>query len=186
MNGAPLSATLVRGGAFFAFASAYWAMLPLIARQVLDGGPTLYGILLASVGWCSRRRAETAAFSQGAGRRPDRGGRDHWDRYCPRGLCSCPEPGHSSARVRACWCELDRGALFARRLGPDGTTGLGAGARPFHLPHRRLRRNVGKQPSLGPGRERRGHPRCASGRHCRSIAAESADLACEARPRGKP
>ena len=50
MNSAPLKATLVRAAAFFAFASAYWAMLPLIARQVLNGGPTLYGILLASVG----------------------------------------------------------------------------------------------------------------------------------------
>lgn len=50
MNSTPLKSTLLRAAAFFAFASAYWAMLPLIARQVLDGGPTLYGILLASVG----------------------------------------------------------------------------------------------------------------------------------------
>lgn len=50
INSGPLRATLVRAAAFFAFASAYWAMLPLIARNVLDGGPTLYGILLASVG----------------------------------------------------------------------------------------------------------------------------------------
>ena len=49
-NSAPLKATLIRAGSFFAFASAYWAMLPLIARQVLEGGPTLYGLLLASVG----------------------------------------------------------------------------------------------------------------------------------------
>ena len=46
----PLQATLLRAAAFFVFASAYWAMLPLIARQVLDGGPTLYGVLLAAVG----------------------------------------------------------------------------------------------------------------------------------------
>ena len=46
----PLQATLVRAGAFFIFASAYWAMLPLIARDVLAGGPTLYGILLGAVG----------------------------------------------------------------------------------------------------------------------------------------
>lgn len=50
VNSGPLKATLVRAGSFFAFASAYWAMLPLIARQVLEGGPTLYGVLLASVG----------------------------------------------------------------------------------------------------------------------------------------
>lgn len=49
-NSGPLRATLVRAAAFFTFASAYWAMLPLIARQVLDGGPSLYGILLGAVG----------------------------------------------------------------------------------------------------------------------------------------
>jgi hypothetical protein len=40
----------VRALAFFAFASAYWALLPLIARDLLDGGPQLYGILLACIG----------------------------------------------------------------------------------------------------------------------------------------
>ncbi|MEM7053665.1 MAG: MFS transporter, partial [Pseudomonadota bacterium] len=49
-NSLPVRSTLVRAGAFFLFASAYWAMLPLIARQVLEGGPTLYGLLLAAVG----------------------------------------------------------------------------------------------------------------------------------------
>jgi len=46
----PMRATLARAVAFFLFASAYWALLPLIARQLLDGGPTLYGLLLGSVG----------------------------------------------------------------------------------------------------------------------------------------
>ncbi|SMF03766.1 Predicted arabinose efflux permease, MFS family [Tistlia consotensis] len=50
LRSAPLRATLLRAGGFFLFASAYWAMLPLIARQVLAGGPGLYGILLGSVG----------------------------------------------------------------------------------------------------------------------------------------
>lgn len=49
-NSRPLKATLVRAGAFFLFASALWAMLPLVARELLNGGPTLYGLLLASVG----------------------------------------------------------------------------------------------------------------------------------------
>lgn len=50
LNSGPLQATLARAAAFFLFASAYWAMLPLVARDILDGGPTLYGLLLASVG----------------------------------------------------------------------------------------------------------------------------------------
>src|ERR1700722_15945896 len=37
-----LTATLIRAGAFFLFASAYWALLPLVARQQPDSGPTLY------------------------------------------------------------------------------------------------------------------------------------------------
>ncbi|MEO0679163.1 MAG: MFS transporter, partial [Pseudomonadota bacterium] len=50
VNSPALRATLVRAAAFFVFASAFWAMLPLVARDVLGGGPTLYGVLLAAVG----------------------------------------------------------------------------------------------------------------------------------------
>lgn len=49
-NSAPLKATLIRALAFFLFASALWALLPLIARELLNGGATLYGYLLASIG----------------------------------------------------------------------------------------------------------------------------------------
>jgi MFS family permease len=49
-DSAPLKATLLRVVAFFAFASAYWALLPLIARQRLDGGSQLYGVLVACIG----------------------------------------------------------------------------------------------------------------------------------------
>ena len=45
-----LRATLVRAFAFFLFASAYWALLPLVARNRLDGGPQLYGVLLGAIG----------------------------------------------------------------------------------------------------------------------------------------
>lgn len=46
----PLKRTILRAITFFAFASAYWAMLPLIARDVLGGGSGLYGLLLGCVG----------------------------------------------------------------------------------------------------------------------------------------
>lgn len=46
----PLRLVLVRAVGFFLFASAFWAMLPLVAREVLNGGAALYGTLLASVG----------------------------------------------------------------------------------------------------------------------------------------
>ena len=47
---AHLRATLIRAFAFFVFASAYWALLPLIARNQVAGGPALYGFLLAAIG----------------------------------------------------------------------------------------------------------------------------------------
>jgi len=47
---AALRATLARACTFFLFASAYWALLPLIARTQLGGGAELYGGLVACVG----------------------------------------------------------------------------------------------------------------------------------------
>ena len=49
-NNAHLRSTLLRACAFFLFASAYWALLPLIARNQVAGGPTLYGLLLGAIG----------------------------------------------------------------------------------------------------------------------------------------
>jgi len=45
-----LGATLVRALAFFPFASAYWALLPLIARNQMNNGPEVYGALLGAIG----------------------------------------------------------------------------------------------------------------------------------------
>ena len=47
MNGC---ATLMRVLAFFPFASAFMALLPLLARQQISGGPQTYGILLGAIG----------------------------------------------------------------------------------------------------------------------------------------
>jgi MFS family permease len=49
-NNKHLKATLVQSAGFFLFASAYWALLPVLARSQLHGGPTLYGVLLGSIG----------------------------------------------------------------------------------------------------------------------------------------
>ena len=46
----PMLATLFRAIAFFLFASAYWSLLPLIARGAEAGGSTLYGTLMALIG----------------------------------------------------------------------------------------------------------------------------------------
>lgn len=51
IKGAPaLQRVLLKSSAFFVFASAAWALLPLIARVQLQSGSTGYGILLAMLG----------------------------------------------------------------------------------------------------------------------------------------
>jgi MFS family permease len=45
-----LRATIARAAGFFVFASAYWALLPLLARIQLSGGARLYGLLLGAIG----------------------------------------------------------------------------------------------------------------------------------------
>lgn len=45
-----LASTLARALAFFIFASAYWALLPLVARSQIASGPELYGALLGAIG----------------------------------------------------------------------------------------------------------------------------------------
>lgn len=45
-----LKNTLLRSALFYVFGSCYWALLPLIARQQLSGGPKLFGILVGCIG----------------------------------------------------------------------------------------------------------------------------------------
>jgi MFS family permease len=49
-NHAPLRAALVHAMGFFLSASAYWALLPVLARSQLKGGASLYGVLLGVLG----------------------------------------------------------------------------------------------------------------------------------------
>ena len=49
-NNPQLMATLIRAVAFFLIASAYWALLPLVTRDQVAGGPDLYGYLLGTIG----------------------------------------------------------------------------------------------------------------------------------------
>jgi len=49
-NNPHLRGTIFRAAGFFLFASAYWALLPLVARTQIAGGPKLYGVLLGFIG----------------------------------------------------------------------------------------------------------------------------------------
>lgn len=45
-----LQRVLLRAALFFALASAAWALLPLVGRQLLGGGAAFYGVMLGAVG----------------------------------------------------------------------------------------------------------------------------------------
>jgi MFS family permease len=49
-NNRDIDSTLIRALAFFPFASAYWALLPLVARTQIHNGPEVYGVLLGMIG----------------------------------------------------------------------------------------------------------------------------------------
>jgi len=49
-NNRDMDATLIRACAFFLFGSAYWALLPLVARNQMHNGPAIYGVLLGMIG----------------------------------------------------------------------------------------------------------------------------------------
>ena len=50
MHAHALQVVLIRGGAFFVFASATWSLFPLIVRRELGRGPEVYGLLLTCIG----------------------------------------------------------------------------------------------------------------------------------------
>jgi len=50
MHARALQIVLIRGGAFFVFASATWSLFPLIVRRELGRGPETYGLLLTCIG----------------------------------------------------------------------------------------------------------------------------------------
>jgi MFS family permease len=50
MHTRPLQNVLIRGIAFFVFASATWSLFPLIVRRELGRGPEVYGLLLTCIG----------------------------------------------------------------------------------------------------------------------------------------
>jgi len=50
MHTRSLQAVLIRGLAFFIFASATWSLFPLIVRRELGRGPEIYGLLLTCIG----------------------------------------------------------------------------------------------------------------------------------------
>jgi hypothetical protein len=86
---------LVRSAAFGLGASAIMALLPLVAKVLIGGGPVTYGLLLGAF----RRRSDRRR-SWGCALAPDAVDRGHR----PLGrLRSCARRRRSSVSARNCW-----------------------------------------------------------------------------------
>ena len=125
-----LQRVLLRALAFFPFASAVWALLPLVASRELGGDARLYGALLGCIGVGAVTAAlllpafHPAAFqgpTGGARLPPLRGGRG-----IHLGTPQCLGRGARHAGGRRL---LDGGSILDAGGGADGTPALGAGPR---------------------------------------------------------
>ena len=106
-----LRATLIRAAGFFLFASAYWALLPLVSREQIGGGPGLYGVLLGVIGASAVGGAFFLPFLKA--------------KLGPDGLMSLgalrnrPRAGHGAPCERDGRCIVDRGAGDVERVRPS-------------------------------------------------------------------
>ncbi len=170
-NNRDIDATLIRAVAFFPFASAYWALLPLVARTQMHNGPEVYGILLGMVG-AGSLLGSFALKSLKARLGPDR-------------LATLGTVGtilalglYGAARepVVAALASLIAGRVLDHddddpvRLGAGGVAGVGARPGPGDFSDRVFRRNDARQRGLGQGRQPRGSahrpfPRCRGRGH---------------------
>ena len=113
--------------AFFPFASAYLALLPLVARHLISDGPQLYGILLAAIGvgtvggsliirWLKDELGPDRLVA--AGSLPSTIGSPLMPSTCTKGYCwpgfpvSAPQPRSSAPRAG----ELDAFLELLRKL----------------------------------------------------------------------
>ena len=178
----PLRATLGRAVAFFLFASAYWALLPLIARGLLGGGPELYGILLGCVG---------AGAVGGALFLPKLKALLGPDRLVAAGtlgmalvliVLATIANDYAAAAVSLSGRRLlDRRPLEPQRLGAGGAAGMGAGQRALDLPDRLLWCHERRQRHLGTHGRGAWHSADIARRGGRGRSCDRAVVALEAR-----
>ena len=170
-NNRDIDATLIRALAFFPFASAYWALLPLVARTQMHNGPEVYGVLLGMVG-AGSLLGSFALKSLKARLGPDRlatlGTCRHDTRS--RAVWRCARAGRRGAREPDCGRVLDHDDDDAVRLSAGGVAGVGARPGPGDFSDSVFRRNDARQRGLGQGRQPRGSahrpfPRCRGRGH---------------------
>ena len=150
VNNEWLRATLMRVLAFFPFASAFMALLPLLARHQISGGPQTYGILLGAIGVGAVGGVAGAQMAEGRARSgPPRCGGVGRRRIRPRPVRARARADHGDLRVPPRRRVMDRGADEALRVGADCAAGLGARPRARRVPDLHFRRDHGRQRGLG-------------------------------------
>ena len=160
-NNRDIDSTLIRAVAFFLFASAYWALLPLVARAQMHNGPEVYGVLLGMIGVGSILGLIRAQPPQGAPRSGPSG--DAW-----RAGHNCRARAvRRGARARHRGrCEPDRGRVVdhhddhAVRFCAGGSSRVGARTGSGDFSDSVFRCDDARQRGLGQGRQpRRGSHR---------------------------
>ena len=149
-NNPYLGATLIRVLAFFPFASAYLALLPLLARHQISGGPQTYGVLLGADRGRRRRGCARAEMAEGRTRaRSPRCERVCRRRIRPRPVWARPRADYRGLRMPARRRGMDHGADQALRIGAGRAAGLGAGPGACGVPQFHLRGDDRRQRGLG-------------------------------------
>ena len=152
-----MDATLIRAIAFFPFASAYLALLPLVARSETGNGAEVYGQLMAAVGvgsivatfalnWLKRRLGANGQAALGAL------GTVVALFLLADGARACAGV-HRELHFRRC---VDHRADDLFCLGAGRLAGMGARPGPGDFPHRLLRRADAWERGVGRGRDGQG------------------------------
>ena len=148
-----MDATLIRAIAFFPFASAYLALLPLVARRQGRDGAEIYGELMAAIGVGSIVATFALSWLKSAAGR-ERAGRSWRARNRRRSLSArrgarAGAGAHRQLHLRRC---VDHRADGLFRLGAGGSAAMGARPGPGDFPHRLLRRADAGQRGMGRSR----------------------------------
>ena len=162
MHTRALQVVLIRGGAFFVFASATWSLFPLIVRRELGRGPEIYGLLLTCIGigavggamLLPRMRAKVSRDALVAGASA---------LYAVAALAlahvqNVGSAGGGDARDRR---RLDLDSFRAPGLGTDDAAAVGARTRTRRLRRHLHGRNGARQHPVGTGRDPHRHSRRA-------------------------
>jgi MFS family permease len=179
-NNPHLQATMIRGAAFFLFATAYWALLPLIAREQIAGGPELYGVILGVIGvgavggafalrWMESKLGADWLVAAGT-----------IGTVIAMVLFACARPGAGAFGKHHRRRRLDYGRSDPERIGAGRVARLGARPRAGDVCNDFFWRHGGRQRHLGSNRQH-GGPAGRSIHCCRGRArGHSPDLALEA------